>query len=162
MSDGAPSAAALEAIRRGIDLRLDAEGRWMHEGEAFTHAGVTALFDRGLDLHPTTREPIVRIGEQWCYVRCDDLPFVVRRWRFGASATDPTLCGVLNTGAEVEVGYDALRVEADGRVTLCFADAREARVSRAAQAALAPYLGETPAGFALLCPNGVTLEVTCR
>ena len=31
-----------------------------------------------------------------------------------------------------------------------------------AQAALAPYLGETPAGFTLRCPNGVTLEVTCR
>ena len=162
MSDAAPSAEALEAIRRGIDLRLDVEGRWIHEGEAFTHAGVTALFDRGLDLHPTTGEPIVRIGEQWCYIRCDDLPFVVRRWRFGANATDPALCAVLNTGAESQVERDALRCEADGRMALRLHGDREARVSRAAQAALAPYLVEGPAGYAVRCPNGVTLGVTFR
>jgi len=162
VSDAAPSAEALEAIRRGIDLRLDAEGCWHHEGEAFSHAGVTALFDRGLDLHPVTHEPIVRIGEQWCYVRCDDLPFVVRRWRLGLTDTDPGLRGLLNTGAEIDVEPDALTCDAHGRIAVRFCEGRVARVSRAAQAALAPYLVEGAAGYAVQCPNGVTLPVTVR
>jgi hypothetical protein len=42
-------------FRRSIDLRLDAEGRWFHEGDPFVHAGLIAVFNRGIDVLPRLR-----------------------------------------------------------------------------------------------------------
>lgn len=160
MSGVPPDAAALEALRRGLDLSLDAEGRWWHEGEPFTHPGVTAAFDRGLDLHPVTREPILRVGDQWCYVRCADVPFVVRQWRL-PSPEDPELKAVLNTGATVVVDTrDGLTTDASGHLYVLFGASRRARVGRSAQAALAPWLVERDGVYGLELPNGGPWRVT--
>jgi len=149
-----PDVAALEALRRGIELSLDAEGRWWHEGEPFTHPGVTAVFDRGLDLHPVTQEPILRVGDQWCYVRCADVPFVVRQWRLPSTA-DPGLHAALNTGTDVTVdAQGGLTSETSGHLYVVFGEHRRARVGRAAQAALAPWLVERDGVYGLELPNG--------
>jgi hypothetical protein len=129
-------------FRRSIDLRLDADGRWYHDGEAFTHAGLIALFNRGIDVSPETGEPIVRVGEQWAYFRCDDVPFIVRTVRL----TPDGLEAVLNTEARTTIAPAALRASRSGVLYAAFAPGRLARFSRAAQAALADALTETPEG----------------
>ena len=64
----------LDRRRRSIDLRLDREGRWWHDGQPFDHPRLIDAFNRGLALHEESREPILRVGTQWCYIRCCEDP----------------------------------------------------------------------------------------
>ena len=120
-------------FRRSIDLRLDADGRWFHEGEPFLHAGLIAVFNRGIDVLPETGEPILRVGTHWCHIRCDDVPFIVRSVRAEGDALSLTL----NTEAVVSCAPQALRVNGAGLVYAELGPHRRARFGRAAQAALA-------------------------
>ena len=69
--------ARLEALRRSIDLRIDAQGRWWHQGDEFNHERLISLFNRGLDWHPQSQEAILRVDQRWCYVQCDQTPFLI-------------------------------------------------------------------------------------
>lgn len=71
-----PSSIALDALRRGLALRLDARGQFFFEGDPVTHPRVVAVLRAGLDV-AETGEPIVRVGEQWAYVTVDDTPLRV-------------------------------------------------------------------------------------
>lgn len=136
-------------FRRSIDLRLDAEGRWFHEGEPFVHAGLIAAFNRGIDVLPDTGEPILRVGTHWCYIRCDDMPFVVRSVHVAGDALSLTL----NTEAVVSCPPDALRVNDAGLVYADLGPHRRARFGRAAQAALADLFvpdATAPSGVAVV------------
>lgn len=150
--EGAAEAAAwlakLEALRRSVDLRLDAEGRWFHEGAPFEHAGLIAAFDRGLDLHPESGEPILRVGGRWCYVRADDTPFVVRR----LSLEDGRLVVRLNTGAVEPVPPAGF--EAAGDRLYVQLGRRRARLGRAAQAKLGQWLVEGDGGWVVAAGDG--------
>ncbi len=133
-------------FRRDIDLRLDAAGRWFHEGEPFVHAGLIALFDRGIDVAPETGEPVLRVGDKWCYFRCDDTPFFVRHVSVAATG----LAMTLNTGAIVEAPPATLRHSPDGVLYADFGPHRRARFVRGAQAALSDRLEDDgAAGFAV-------------
>jgi len=146
MADDAVSPVAIPFdFRRGIDLRLDAYGRWFHEGEAFTHPGLIALFNRGIDVLPETGEPIVRIGEHWAHIRCDDVPFIVRTVRVSATGLE----ALLNTETWVAFPPDVLRLGPGGVLYAEVSPGRRARFSRAAQASLADHLLEgDDGGFA--------------
>lgn len=148
-------ASQLDALRHSIDLRLDADGRWFHDGEPFTHAGLIALFNRGLDVSPDTGEPIVRIGEQWAYIRCDDVPFVVRSVR----VADDQLRLVLNTEAEVLCRPGDLRVGPTGLLYAELGRHRRARFGRAAQASLADDLDEDAEGRVCLSVGPVRVAL---
>lgn len=63
----------LERLRRGIPLHLDRLGQFSMEGDPISHPGVRALFLRGLDTSPAG-EPTLHVGEQWCYLKVEDLP----------------------------------------------------------------------------------------
>ena len=134
MEPGAPSLPF--DFRRSIDLRLDAEGRWFHDGEPFLHAGLIAVFSRGIDVLPGTGEPILRVGTHWCHIRCDDTPFVVRAVRVAAEALSLTL----NTEAVVYCRPEALRVNDAGLLYAELGPHRRARFGRGAQAAMADLL----------------------
>lgn len=127
--------ARLEAMRRSVDLRLDGEGRWYHDGQPFEHPGLIAAFDRGLDVHEDTGEPILRIGDRWCYVRADDTPFVVRRLRVDGD----TLSATLNTGETLPVPADAFE-QGGEHLYLHLSPRRRARLDRATQARVADWL----------------------
>lgn len=136
--------ARLETLRRSVDLRLDGEGRWYHEGERFTHAGLIAAFDRGVDVHPESGEPILRVGDRWCYIRADDTPLIARR----IEHADDGLWLRLNTGRRVavpEAGFESagehLYVQLDAL--------RRVRLGRAAQARLAEWLEGGDDGIAV-------------
>lgn len=127
--------AKLEALRRSVDLRLDGEGRWFHDGEPFEHRGLIAAFDRGIDVHPDSGEPILRLGGRWCYIKADDTPFVARR----VALAGDRLTLRLNTGETVAVpdeGFEA----AGAHTYVALRDGRRIRLGRAAQASLGDWL----------------------
>lgn len=134
-------AEALEALRRSMDLTLDLEGRWLHEGQHFDNQRVSDLFSRGIDLHEETGEPIVRIGHQWAYFTAQDTPFIVRRLIFEADA----LKADLNSFEVVTLSPEALSVGEDG---VLYADlgGRRARLSRHAHSQLTDRVEDTEAG----------------
>lgn len=141
LDEAAAWAAKLEVFRRSVDLRVDAEGHWFHDGVRFEHPRLIELFSRGLDLHPDTGEPILRVDGKWCYVRADDTPFVVRALRLEGGA----LVARLNTGERVELADDALRAR-DDHVYAQLDDRREARLDRATQNGLGALLDDTADG----------------
>lgn len=116
-------AATLEKMRRSVDLRLDFEGNWYHEGEIFEHERLIALFNKGIDSHPDSGEPIVHIGERWCYFKADDTPFIVRRME---SSPDALLVELNNgethpvppTGFEAVGDYIYVQLTEDRRARL--------------------------------------------
>lgn len=134
--------AQLETMRRSVDLRLDAEGRWYHQGQPFEHARLIAAFDRGLDVHEDTGEAILRLGGRWCYVQADDTPFVVRRLRLEGD----TLSATLNTGETHPVPAQGFE-QHDGHLYTRLTPRRRARLDRAAHARLGDWLVETDAGL---------------
>lgn len=134
--------AQLETMRRSVDLRLDAEGRWYHQGQPFEHARLIAAFDRGLDVHEDTGEAILRLGGRWCYVQADDTPFVVRRLRLEGD----TLSATLNTGETLPVPAQGFE-QSNGHLYTRLTPRRRARLDRAAHARLGDWLVETDAGL---------------
>src|SRR5438552_7132551 len=76
--------AQIEKLRRS-GIRLDAEGRFWHEGQEVTHHGLRAAFWRWLDRNPDGRW-VLRLDERrFIYLDVEDAPFVVRslRWEGG-------------------------------------------------------------------------------
>lgn len=149
--DATPAELAdwLEAMRRGIDLRLDSEGAWWHEGAPFAHAGLIAAFNRGLDVHPETGEAILRVGDRWCYVKCEGTPFLVRRLVPGANGLQATL----NTGETYPVPPEGF-ITRGAHVYVRLAPKREARLNRATQARLAEWLIDGPDGLQVKTATG--------
>lgn len=134
MPDRAPfDVSQLDALRRSAGLAVHTEGHLLHEGDRFVHARLEALLLSGLDLHPQSREPILRVGQQWCYVQYDATPFVVQAVKLRADG----LWLRLNTGLETTMGQDgpSLWLEGDHRLWLQLADPdgqpRWARCNRA-------------------------------
>lgn len=117
----------LEMLRRSVDLRLDTEGRWFHDGDPFEHPRLTELFNRGLDVHPETGEAIVHVGDRWCYVQADDTPFVVVRLERDAPGGPGAL---LNNGERHPLPADALETPDGEIVYAVLTPNRRARIGR--------------------------------
>jgi hypothetical protein len=102
VSSGSPPPSGLdpdtlEKLRRGFPLSIDRRGGFVFDGEEITHPGVLALFRRGLDANDAG-EPIVRVGEQWTYVKADDCVFRV----LGVRGSPPSTARLrLDDGREI-------------------------------------------------------------
>jgi hypothetical protein len=71
----------IEKLRQS-GIRLDADGRFWHEGQEVTHHGLRAAFWRWLNRNPDGRW-VLRLDERrFVYLDVDDAPYVVRsaRW----------------------------------------------------------------------------------
>ena len=145
---------ALETKRRSIDLRLDREGRWWHDGRLFEHPRLIQAFNRGLALHPDSREAILRVGSQWCYIKVEDTPFIAHRARFVANQ----LTATLNTEETVLIPKRSLSSVADSIYAL-LPDGRLIRFDRAALATLAESLHQSPEGYLLRGPDGTEWRI---
>ncbi len=141
LEETAAWAAKLEVFRRSVDLRVDAEGHWYHDGVRFEHERLITLFSRGLDLHAQTGEPILRVGDKWCYIQADDTPFVVRALKLQGDA----LVARLNTGEQVSLAVDALSAR-DDHLYARLDERRHARLDRATQNSLGELLDEDEDG----------------
>ena len=95
------SSDQLEKMRRSVPLKIDPFGHWWHEGERFQHLRLIKAFNLGLgwtlDLPPLTHcsidhlykwinqwqqgEGKLTIQDRWCYLECDQTPFVGLSWK---------------------------------------------------------------------------------
>lgn len=63
-----------------IDLSIDAEGNWRHEGIKITHARTVKLFFSALDIDEQGRF-FLQVGPEKAFVQVDDAPFIVEALR---------------------------------------------------------------------------------
>ncbi|MCG5055058.1 MAG: DUF1285 domain-containing protein [Myxococcales bacterium] len=134
------SAAQLERLRQS-GLRIDAEGRFWHEGALVEHEGTRRAFSRWLDrLAEPDGRYILRLDEtRYAYVDVDDTPLVVRTLRWIEPDPRPLLS--LSDGTEERLDPASLTFD-DGGVlrTWVRAGRLEARLSTAATSALAAVI----------------------
>lgn len=126
---------------RESTIRLDSSGRFWHDGELVTHAGMSTAFASWIARHPDDGRYILTNGYDWTYFEVEDVPFFVRAVR--ADGGRPVL--LLNDGSEEPLDPAALSVgERDALYVRVKQGGFEARFTPAAQTALAPWLVEGP------------------
>ena len=142
MADEASDEAAwLDKIRQS-GIRVDREGRFVHEGAEFAHAGSTRALYRWLDrLPPPDGRYVLRLDEQrFAYLDVDDTPLVARAARIDAAGRAFL---ALSDGSEEPLAPETLTIDA---TACCDAWVRggklEARLASSAAAALADLLSE--------------------
>jgi uncharacterized protein len=137
---------------RESSIRLDAEGRFWHDGAQVEHAGMAAAFASWIARHPDDGRFILTNGYDWTYFEVEDTPFFVESLR--ATPEGPVLR--LFDGTEESLDATTLRLDAEGRVRLRVKGGRfDAKLTRDAQLALAPFVTETPEGTLSLVISGV-------
>jgi hypothetical protein len=130
------SDAQIERLRQS-GIRLDADGRFWHEGQEVTHAGMRAAFFRWLDRNSDGRWVLRLDAERFVYLDVEDAPFVVRS--LGWHGERARL--VLSDGSEEELVPSTVRLT--GRGAYVTVKGRfEARLSTAAWHALAERMVE--------------------
>ena len=148
---------APEGRSRESTIRLDAEGRFHHEGLVVEHPGLAAAMHTWIARHPDDGRYILTNGYDWTYFTVEDAPYVVRSVR----RHEGNLVLALSDGTEEALRGGPLRLGPDGALyVLVKAGAPggpfEAKFSRHAQTLLEPWLedaGGSPAlrlGDALL------------
>jgi hypothetical protein len=137
---------APEGRSRESTIRLDAEGRFFHDGEPVAHPRLAAAMHTWITRHPDDGRFILNNGYDWTYFTVEDAPFSVT----GVRRVGDGLVLSLSDGTEEPWAPQATRV-AEGGALYAKVKARapggpfEARFTRHAQTGLAPFLVE-PAG----------------
>src|SRR5271168_3957201 len=72
---------APEGRSRESTIRLDAEGRFWHEGNPVEHAKLAQAMHGWVSRHPDDGRYILTNGYDWTYFIVDDAPFFVRSVR---------------------------------------------------------------------------------
>ena len=130
------SDAEIEKLRRS-GIRLDAEGRFWHEGQEVTHHGLRAAFFRWLDRNPDGRY-VLRLDEKrFVYLDVDDAPFLVRSLRWDGERA----IAVLSDGSEEALDLNSVHL----REGIAYATVKarfDARLSAAAWSTLAEKISE--------------------
>jgi hypothetical protein len=72
---------APEGRSRESTIRLDAEGRFWHEGALVEHAKLGQAMHTWVSRHPDDGRYILTNGYDWTYFTVDDAPFFVRALR---------------------------------------------------------------------------------
>lgn len=132
-----------EGRSRESTIRLDAGGRFWHEGLPVTHAGLAAALHTWIRRHPDDGRYILSNGYDWTYFTVDDAPYFVR----SVSLQPDRIMLELSDGSEEEwvpattwIGaddalYAVVKREAPG-------GPYDAKFTRHAQASLAPVLAD--------------------
>lgn len=132
------SDAEIDRLRRS-GIRLDAEGRFHHEGEEVRHPGLVAALWRWLDRLPDGRHVLRLDAERFVYLDVDGPPHYARSLR----VEDGRAVLLLADATEEPLDVRTLRLQPDGRATCRVKGGRfEARLSPAAVGALADHLVE--------------------
>jgi uncharacterized protein len=97
--------AEIEKLRQS-GIRLDAEGRFWHEGAEVTHHGMRAAFWRWLDRNPDGRWVLRLDDTRFVYLDVDDVPYVVRSARWDGDRVMMRL----SDDSDEELAYDTLHL----------------------------------------------------
>ena len=137
----------LEKLRQS-GIRIDREGRFIHEGAPVTHEGLLRALFRWLDRERDGEEDgryVFRLdAKRFAYVEVDDTPLVARAARVDS---DGTIWLALSDGAEERLAPETLTVDGDGVLRAWARQGRlEARLAGSAVAALADRFTDSPDG----------------
>lgn len=129
--------------RENSGIRLDAQGRWWHDGELIEHPGIVEAFNRGISPADGGRFKL-ELGHDWCFVEVEDAAYRVL-------AVDPApedrLSLRLSDRTTELLEPDTLRLDRDGGLTCEVKGERaKAKFSREAHFSLGSYLEEMPGG----------------
>jgi hypothetical protein len=137
----APTPEWLEKLRRS-GIRVDREGRFIHDGEEVRHEGLKAALFRWLDrlLPDEGGRYVLRLDERrFAYLDVDDTPLVAR----AARVAGDTILLSLSDGAEEPLDPASLTVDRDGVLRAWVRGGRlEARLASSAAAALGDLLAD--------------------
>jgi hypothetical protein len=130
-----------EGRSRESTLRLDAAGRFWHEGARVEHAGLAAALHSWISRHPDDGRYILTNGYDWTYFAVEDAPYFVRSLRL---EPDRVML-LLSDGTEEAWAPETTRIGADSALYASVkASARggpyEAKFTPHAQASLEPVL----------------------
>jgi uncharacterized protein len=92
---------------RETDIRIDADGRFWHEGTPVTHERLARALASWIDVDPETGRYILKNALQWCFIRVDDAPIVVRSAAFAGDGVELSLSD--GTTERLDPGSLALR-----------------------------------------------------
>src|SRR5215467_9035727 len=103
----APDAAFIDKLRQS-GIRVDREGRFIHEGAEVTHEGLRRALFRWLDRNDDGRY-VLRLDERrFAYLDVDDTPLVARAARVDAAGR---ILLALSDGAEEPLDPATLTVD---------------------------------------------------
>jgi hypothetical protein len=134
---------APEGRSRESSLRLDAGGRFWHDGARVEHAGLAAALHSWISRHPDDGRYILTNGYDWTYFTVDDAPYFVRSVRIEPDR----VVLVLSDGSEEAWAPETTRIGNDSALyAVVKRGARggpyEAKFTPYAQGSLAPALAE--------------------
>jgi hypothetical protein len=137
---------------RESTIRLDAEGKFWHDGARVDHPALEKALHSWIALHPDDGRFILTNGYDWTYFKVEDAPYTVRALRVKPDAV--TL--ILSDESEEPLAPETLRIgQGDALYVKIKGGKMEARFTRHAQTALAPILHEDK-------PGALRLEVGGR
>jgi len=152
---------APEGRSRESSIRLDGEGHFWHDGARVEHAKMNAALHGWIARHPDDGRFILTNGYDWTYFVVDDAPFYVVRVREEGGALhlelsdgtdevwDPRQTRVADDGAL----YVPVKAGANGGPF-------EAKLTRHAQASLAPWLVTTADGLPAIQVGARTVTIS--
>jgi hypothetical protein len=134
---------APEGRSRESTIRLDAEGRFHHEGHVVEHPKLAEAFHTWIARHPDDGRYILTNGYDWTYFVVDDVPYFVRSVRDDGG--DAIL--VLSDGTEEPLDPSTVRQEDGADLYLKVKRGAkggpfDAKLTRFAQTQLGPFLKE--------------------
>lgn len=138
---------APEGRSRESTLRLDGEGRFLHDDAPVEHPKLAAALHTWIARHPDDGRFILTNGYDWTYFVVDDVPFFVRSVRVEGLGEEKEAILVLSDGTEEPLDPGTLRLGPRGNLYLQVKrDAKggpfDAKMTRFAQTQLAPFLLE--------------------
>ena len=138
---------APEGRSRESTIRLDARGRFWHEGALVEHAGLAAALHGWISRHPDDGRYILTNGYDWTYFTVDDAPFFVRALRVEPAR----VVLALSDGTEEPWDPSTTRIGPDGALYARVKRSApggpyEAKFTPHAQASLEPLVVEPEGG----------------
>jgi hypothetical protein len=136
---------------RESTIRLDADGKFWHDGDRVDHPALDKALHGWIALHPDNGRFILTNGYDWTYFQVDDVPYAIRAIR----VTPEAVTLVLSDETEEPLVPATLRVgKGDALYAKVKGGKMEARFTRHAQTALAPILHEDQPGKLRLTVGG--------
>jgi uncharacterized protein len=128
---------------RESTIRLDKDGRFWHDEQLVTHAGMAKAFAGWIARHPDDGRFILSNGYDWSYFTVEDAPYFVKSVQSDGERVEL----VLSDDSHEPLSAETLQVgERDALYVRVKEGAFEARFTPAAQAAMGPLLVEGPDG----------------
>jgi uncharacterized protein len=122
---------------RESTIVLDASGQFHHDGARVEHPGMQQAFARWIRRHPDDGRFILSNDYDWCYFTVVATPFFVTRVRGDSASIE------LFDGTTEELDGSQLYLDRDDVLRTSVKDGTfEARFTRSAQLAIAPFLAD--------------------